>query len=75
MRVLLVEDDSTLADFVANGLREAGFVVDRAADGRTGLQKAAAGPHDAAIVDVMLEIGKMKPESISVGRNELKSAA
>jgi two-component system OmpR family response regulator len=54
MRVLLVEDDSTLADFVANGLREAGFVVDRAADGRTGLQKAAAGPHDAAIVDVML---------------------
>jgi len=54
MRVLLVEDDSTLADFVANGLREAGFVVDRAADGRTGLQKAAAGPYDAAIVDVML---------------------
>jgi len=54
MRVLLVEDDSTIADFVENGLREAGFAVERAADGRTGLQQAAAGPFDAAIVDVML---------------------
>jgi len=54
VRVLLVEDDSTIADFVGNGLREAGFAVERAADGRTGLQLAAAGPFDAAIVDVML---------------------
>jgi two-component system OmpR family response regulator len=54
MRVLLVEDDATIAEFVENGLREAGFVVERAADGRSGLQKAAAGPFDAAIVDVML---------------------
>ena len=54
VRVLLVEDDATLADFVEGGLREAGFAVERAADGRTGLQKAAAGPYDAAIVDVML---------------------
>ena len=54
MRVLLVEDDSTIAEFVENGLREAGFAVERAADGRTGLQKATAGPFDAAIVDVML---------------------
>jgi two-component system OmpR family response regulator len=54
MRVLLVEDDSTIAEFVENGLREAGFAVERAADGRTGLQKAAAGSYDAAIVDVML---------------------
>jgi two-component system, OmpR family, response regulator len=54
VRVLLVEDDSTIAEFVENGLREAGFVVERAADGRAGLQRAAAGPFDAAIVDVML---------------------
>ena len=54
VRVLLVEDDPTIAQFVENGLREAGFVVERAADGRSGLQKAAAGPFDAAIVDVML---------------------
>jgi DNA-binding response OmpR family regulator len=54
MRVLLVEDDSTIAEFVEGGLREAGFAVERAADGRTGFQKAIAEPYDAAIVDVML---------------------
>jgi two-component system, OmpR family, response regulator len=52
--VLLVEDDATIAEFVEKGLREAGFAVDRASDGVTGLQKALAGPFDAAIVDVML---------------------
>jgi DNA-binding response OmpR family regulator len=54
VRVLLVEDDATIAEFVEKGLREAGFAVDRAADGRIGLQKAMAEPYDAAIVDVML---------------------
>ncbi|HYT75735.1 MAG TPA: response regulator, partial [Vicinamibacterales bacterium] len=54
MRVLLVEDDSTIADFVEKGLHEAGFAVDRAADGRTGLERALSGGYDAAIVDVML---------------------
>jgi DNA-binding response OmpR family regulator len=54
MRVLLVEDDPTIAEFVEGGLREAGFAVAHAADGRTGLNKAAAEPYDAAIVDVML---------------------
>ena len=54
VRVLLVEDDPTIADFVEKGLREAGFAVDVAADGRAGLERALAGGHDAAIVDVML---------------------
>jgi len=54
VRLLLVEDDATIADFVEGGLREAGFAVERAADGRSGLELAAAGPFDAAIVDVML---------------------
>jgi DNA-binding response OmpR family regulator len=49
-----VEDDATIAEFVEKGLREAGFAVDSAADGRTGLEKALAGPFDVAIVDVML---------------------
>ena len=52
--MLLVEDDSTIAEFVTKGLREAGFAVDVATDGREGLEKALAGGHDAAIVDVML---------------------
>jgi two-component system OmpR family response regulator len=54
MRVLVVEDDSAIARFVARGLREAGFTVDEAGDGEHGLQLARAGPYDAAIVDLML---------------------
>lgn len=54
MRALLVEDDHTIADFVARGLREAGFTVDHAADGEAGLEQAARGLHDVAIVDLML---------------------
>jgi len=54
VRVLIVEDDATIAEFVERGLKEAGFAVERAADGRTGLNRAAAEPYDAAIVDVML---------------------
>src|SRR5919198_2747641 len=54
MRLLLVEDDSTIAEFVDKGLRAAGFAVDRAADGIDALERAVAEPYDAAIVDVML---------------------
>jgi two-component system OmpR family response regulator len=54
LRALLVEDDTTIAEFVGRGLREAGFAVEHAADGQSGLQLAAAGGHDVAIVDLML---------------------
>jgi two-component system OmpR family response regulator len=54
MKALIVEDDATIAEFVARGLREAGFVVDQASDGVSGLQLATSSPYDVAIVDVML---------------------
>jgi two-component system, OmpR family, response regulator len=54
VRALLVEDDATIAEFVARGLREAGFAVDHAADGEAGLDAALQNPYDVAIVDVML---------------------
>jgi two-component system OmpR family response regulator len=54
MRALIVDDDQTIADFVTRGLREAGFVVDHAADGTTGLGLAGTGGYDVAIVDLML---------------------
>jgi two-component system OmpR family response regulator len=54
MRALIVEDDQTIADFVMRGLREAGFVVDHAADGTTGFDLASGGAYDVAIVDLML---------------------
>ena len=54
MRVLVVEDDRSIAGFIAGGLRQEGFAVDVAEDGVAGLELARAGPYDAAVVDVML---------------------
>jgi two-component system OmpR family response regulator len=54
VRALLVEDDATIGEFVARGLREAGFVVDHAPDGEAGLTAATEQPYDVAIVDLML---------------------
>jgi two-component system OmpR family response regulator len=54
VRALIVEDDATIADFVAKGLREAGFAVEVASDGESGLRQAIGDAYDVAIVDVML---------------------
>ncbi len=54
MRILLVEDDAKIAAIITNGLKQAGFVVDHAADGSTGLDFAVTGLYDAAIIDIML---------------------
>ncbi|MGE3274813.1 MAG: response regulator [Vicinamibacterales bacterium] len=54
MRILVVEDDQVIAEFVAGGLRESGAVVDVAGDGESGLRLAKDGGYDAAVVDVML---------------------
>jgi two-component system OmpR family response regulator len=54
MRVLVAEDDPVIADFVAQGLREAGYAVDVAATGPEGLKRALEGGYDAAVIDVML---------------------
>lgn len=54
MRILLIEDDETIASYIAGGLREAGFAVDHAYDGETGLHLALSEPYDSAIIDIML---------------------
>ena len=54
MRLLVVEDDPQIAEFVAGGLREAGYAVDTVADGEAGFRQALAVDYDAAVVDVML---------------------
>jgi two-component system, OmpR family, response regulator len=54
VRALIVEDDRAIAEFVDRGLREAGFAVDQAPDGETGLELALSEPYDVAIVDLML---------------------
>lgn len=50
----MVEDDSTLQKFLLQGLKEAGYAVDAASDGETGLELATRHPYDAAVLDVML---------------------
>lgn len=54
MRILVIEDDSKIASFVANGLKQSGFAVDNAVDGEDGLTRAQVIDYDAAVVDVML---------------------
>ncbi len=54
MRILVVEDDNKIASFIAKGLKQAGYAVDRCADGEQALVLAETTPYDAAVVDVML---------------------
>src|SRR5436309_16061002 len=54
MRILVIEDEKKTAAFLAKGLREAGFAVEVAPDGETGLEQARAKKFDLLIVDIML---------------------
>ncbi|MEZ4342046.1 MAG: response regulator transcription factor [Nitrospirales bacterium] len=54
MRILLVEDDSSVSGFIVKGLREERYAVDLATDGETGLSMAEVTPYDVIILDVML---------------------
>ncbi|MFD2111638.1 winged helix-turn-helix domain-containing protein [Thiorhodococcus fuscus] len=54
MRILLVEDDRQMADYLRKALVESGAVVDLAGDGREGLLMAASGDYDILILDRML---------------------
>ena len=54
MRILVVEDETTLADALQRGLRAEGFAVDTTGDGDSGLALARSGDYDAVVLDVML---------------------
>jgi DNA-binding response OmpR family regulator len=54
MRLLVVEDFQPLRESLVQGLREAGFAVDEAADGQTALWHARDGEHDVIVLDIML---------------------
>jgi DNA-binding response OmpR family regulator len=53
-RVLVVEDEPTIAESVAARLRAEGFVVELAADGPAAVDAARRTPPDAVVLDVML---------------------
>jgi heavy metal response regulator len=54
MRILLVEDEKRIADFVARGLESAGYAVDTAPDGSSALDMVHASEYDLIILDMML---------------------
>jgi len=53
-RILLVEDDPSIREVTAIGLRNAGFSVETASDGREGLDRFEHEPFDLVLLDVML---------------------
>jgi two-component system, OmpR family, response regulator len=54
MKILLVEDERKIADFVTSGLSARGFIVRHCADGESGLAHARNGSFDAIVLDIML---------------------
>ncbi|POT56710.1 DNA-binding response regulator [Citrobacter amalonaticus] len=54
MKILLIEDNQKTSDWVSQGLTEAGYVVDRASEGREGLRIALQEPYALIILDIML---------------------
>src|ERR1035437_10099325 len=56
MKILLVEDEDSIANFIKEGLEEEGFTVDIARNGKTGLQMALdyLGDYDVILLDWML---------------------
>ncbi len=53
-RILIVEDEERIARFVELELRHEGYAVDKAADGRTGLERMESGAYDLVLLDIML---------------------
>jgi DNA-binding response OmpR family regulator len=54
MRILVVEDEKKVANFIKNGLEEERYIVEIANDGITGLELAMNNQFDAILLDVML---------------------
>lgn len=54
MRILLIEDDQSVADYILKGLKQSGYTVNHAADGKQGLVDATTESYDVMIIDRML---------------------
>ena len=54
MNILIIEDDTATAEFVAGAFKQVGYATTHVPDGETGFAAALHGPYDAAVVDIML---------------------
>lgn len=84
MKVLLVEDEFKIADFVCAGLAARGFEVKHCSDGNAGLESGCRDSHDVIVLDIMLPgrdglsvlkalraAGVVTPVILLTARNEL----
>lgn len=84
MKILFVEDEPKIANFVQTGLKEQGFVVDYCANGDDGFRRAMDHDYDVAILDIMVpgrdglailkglrRSGRNLPVILLTARNEL----
>lgn len=84
MKVLLVEDEKKIANFVCAGFKEQGFVVDHCDNGNDGFARASNGTYDVIVLDIMLpgrdglsilkglrKAGNATPVILLTARNEL----
>lgn len=54
MRILIVEDEKKMANFILRGLKEEGYAVDVASDGEMGWEYASSNEYDLIVLDWML---------------------
>ncbi len=54
VKILIIEDETKLAEMLRKGLKEKGFAVERAKDGPTGAEMILSGTFDAVILDILL---------------------
>ena len=84
MKVLLIEDEKRIADFVCSGFKEQGFLYTHCSDGNDGYSHAIDGDYDAIVLDIMLpgrdglsilkglrKAGNTTPVLLLTARNEL----
>jgi DNA-binding response OmpR family regulator len=84
MRVLVVEDEPGVAQFIVQGLTESGYAVDVARDGQSGLEYSLAADYDLIVLDIMLpkmsglemlheirELGKKTPVLLLTARDSV----
>jgi DNA-binding response OmpR family regulator len=84
MRLLLVEDEKKIANFVCAGFTERGFIVDHCNNGNDGFHRASTGSYDVIVLDIMLpgrdglsilsglrKAGNVTPIILLTARNEL----
>jgi CheY-like chemotaxis protein len=75
MRILVVEDEPPIADFVERGLRAAGYAVTCAETGEQGEAEALAGDYDLVLLDLLLP-GKGGLEVLeATSRRSLRSSS